>query len=69
MRGPWAGSPACVEVHPLPGTKQTTPWECIFTACQTGCVYSKVLNWISICEANLLIMLQRMAWAAHGADL
>lgn len=69
VRGPWAGSPACVEVHPLPGTKQTTPQGCIFTACWTGCVYSNVLNWISVCEANLLIVFLMTPWAAQGADL
>lgn len=66
MLGPWARSPACVEVHSPPGTKQTTPQGCIFTACQSDCVYSNGLNWISGCEGNLLIVFLMMPWAAPG---
>lgn len=49
-------------------TKQTTPLGCISTSGQTACVYTTVLNGISICEADLLIlflmMLQTALWAS-----
>lgn len=64
--GPRARSPAYVEVHSPPGTKQTTPQGYIFTACLSDCVYSNGLNWISGCEANLLIVFLIMPWAAPG---
>lgn len=66
LAGPRAASPACVQVHSLPGTKQTAPQGCIFTACRSDCVYSNGLNWISGCEANLLIVFPMMPWAAQG---
>lgn len=58
-----SGSPACA------GTNQTAPQGFGFTPCQIGCVYSNVLNCLSICEANLLIVFVMMPWAAQGADL
>lgn len=49
-------------------TKQTTPLGFISTSGQTACVYTTVLNGISICEADLLIlflmMLQTALWAS-----